>query len=261
MALARVGQRAVLGHVLLFHRGDFGIQLARQRVGEQRADVHVVVVGLVFRAGDKRRVDLGNERGGVLLVVVADVVFRMTMVLRCFPPGHDIGIALQDVVGILALEAIEHRRVAVQVIEVFQQAEAIGLRLVGVGLILRHGRGHLDGHLFVGDGGFQRRVVDADQPVDHGRLVLLDAADLGQRQAQLLVEARNAVLEAQGVGLHAVHEDDAHTGKRIVIEFADRLAGHFLPCELLLLQWRAFVIENSGNGLHGASVVMRRYQA
>src|SRR5690606_29450154 len=84
MALAGVGQRAVLGHVLLFHRGDLGIQLARQRVGEQRADIHVVVVGLVFRTGDQRRVDLGNQRGGVLLVVVADVIFRVAMVLGGF---------------------------------------------------------------------------------------------------------------------------------------------------------------------------------
>ncbi len=171
--------------------------------------------------------------------------------------GDDVGIALQDVVGILALEAIEHRRVAVQVIEVFQQAEAIGLRLVGVRLVLRHGGGHLDGDLLVGDGGFQRRVVGADQPVDHGRLVLLGAADLRQRQAQILVEAGDAVAQAQSIGFDAVHQDDAHAGKRIIIQLADRLAGHFLPCELLLLQWRAFVVENSGNGLHGASVVMR----
>src|SRR3546814_9503697 len=102
--------------------------------------------------------------------------------------------------------------------------------------------------LVVGDGGFQWRVVCADQPVDHGRLVLLGTPDLRQRQAQFLVEAGDAVAQAQGVGLDPVHEDDADTGKGIVIELADRLAGHFLPCEFLLLQWRAFVVENSGNG-------------
>src|SRR5690606_16737115 len=111
MAFAGVLQRAVLSHVLLFHRSDLGIQLPRHRVGEQRADVHVVIVGLVFRAGDQRCVDLGDQRSVVLLVVVADVVFRVTMVLGRLATGNDVGVALQDIVGILAFQAIEHGRV------------------------------------------------------------------------------------------------------------------------------------------------------
>jgi len=99
-------------------------------------------------------------------------------------------------------------------------------------------------------------VISTDQPVDHGRLMLLDATYLRQRQAQLLVETGDAVFQAQRVGFHAVHENDAHAGEGVVIELADRLAGHFLPCEFLLFQRRAFVVENPGNGLHGASVVL-----
>src|SRR5690606_14908557 len=73
-------------------------------------------------------------------------------------------------------------------------------------------------------------------------------------QAQLLIEAGNAVLEAQRVDFYTIHEDDAHTGKRIVVKLADRLASQFLPREFLFFQGRAFVIEDTGNGIHGASI-------
>src|SRR5690606_4263814 len=102
-ALFRVLQRAVLGDVLFLHRGDLGVQLTGQGIGEGRPDGHVVVVGLVFGGGDHRRVDLGDQLGLVALVVVAQVVLRGAVVLGGRPAGDDVGIALQDVVGVLAL--------------------------------------------------------------------------------------------------------------------------------------------------------------
>src|SRR5690606_33458523 len=106
-ALLRVLQGAVLGDVLLLDRGDLRVQLARQRVGEGRADGHVVVVGLVFGGGDHGRVDLGDQRRRVALVVVAQVVFRGAVVLGGDAPGHDVRVALQDVVGVLAFGRCE----------------------------------------------------------------------------------------------------------------------------------------------------------
>jgi hypothetical protein len=32
-----------------------------------------------------------------------------------------------------------------------------------------------------------------------------------------------------------IHQDDAVPGKCVVVQFADRLAGHFAPCEALLI--------------------------
>src|SRR3546814_1786236 len=69
--------------------------------------------------------------------------------------------------------------------------------------------------LLVGDGGFQWRVVGADQPVDHGRLVLLGTPDLRQRQAQFLVEAGDAVAQAQGVGRSEEHTSELQSLMRI----------------------------------------------
>ena len=46
----------------------------------------------------------------------------------------DVGVALQDVVRVLALQPIEQRRIAIEVIEVLQQAEAVDLRQIRIGL-------------------------------------------------------------------------------------------------------------------------------
>lgn len=71
------------------------------------------------------------------------------------PAGHEVGVVLQDVVGVLTLQPVEHDGIAIKRIEVFQQGEAIRLSLVRIGLILGDGGGHLDRHLLVGNGGFQ----------------------------------------------------------------------------------------------------------
>lgn len=157
--LVGILQRAVLGHVLFLDRGNLGIQLASQRVGEGRADVHVVVVSLVLGGRDHRRMDLGDQCRALALVAVAQIVLGRAMVLGGRAAGNDVGVALQNVVGILAFETVEHRRVAIEMIEVFQQSESVGLRLIGIRLVLRHGSGHFDGDLFIGHRGFQRRVV------------------------------------------------------------------------------------------------------
>ena len=46
-------------------------------------------------------------------------------------------------------------------IEVLEQPEAVDLREVRVGLVLRDGRGHLDRDLLEADGRLERRLVGA----------------------------------------------------------------------------------------------------
>jgi hypothetical protein len=87
-------------------------------------------------------------------------------------------------------------------------------------------------------------MVGADQPVDHGRLMLLDAPHLRERELQLRpVHARRAVREAVRFQLDAVHEDDAHARVRIVVQLADRRLHQVAPGELLLLQRHAAIFQ------------------
>jgi hypothetical protein len=129
------------------------------------------------------------------------------------------------------------------VVEVLQQRETVALREVRVGLELRDRGSDLDGGLLVADGGLDRRMVGADQPVDRGGLVLLDAHQLRQLHPRLRIAAQRNLLGAQRIQLHPVHQDDAHAGERVVVELADRLADHVFPGEALALQLNAFVLQ------------------
>ena len=79
-----------------------------------------------------------------------------------------------------------------------------------------------------------QRMVGAEQPVDHRRLVMLDAPDLRQRHAQLAIHSRGGVREAHRLHLDAVHQNDAHAREGVVVQLADRLAGQLAPREALL---------------------------
>src|SRR5690606_24441676 len=68
-----------------------------------------------------------------------------------------------------------------------------------------------------------------------------------------LVEPRQVMLESQGVGFDAVHQDHAHPGEGIIIKLADGTAGHLFPGELLLFQRGTLVIQYSGQTVHIAS--------
>jgi len=112
-------------------------------------------------------------------------------------------------------------------------------------LALGHRSGEFDRHLFVGDRGLERRQVGQEQPVDHGRLVLLGAPDQRQRLAQGHVAACAVVRERQRLELDAVHDDDAHAGESVVVELAERFAHQVAPGEALVLDRRAFRIEQA----------------
>jgi hypothetical protein len=83
--------------VLFFDRGDFGVELARQRIGKQRPDIHIVVVRLVFARDDRQRVQFGQEGRAGGIVRGAQIVRRGTVVRDRGAPVQYVGIALQDV--------------------------------------------------------------------------------------------------------------------------------------------------------------------
>ncbi len=128
-------------------------------------------------------------------------------------------------------------------IKVFQQAKSVSLREILVGFMLSDSGGDFNCNLLVSNRCFQRRVVSAEQPVDGSRLVLFGAANLCQRLAQFATHARRHVLKSDGFVFDAIHQDNTHARKRVVVQFTDRLAHHVMPCETLPVQCAAFRTE------------------
>jgi hypothetical protein len=102
--------------VLLLDRSDLGIKLTSERVREQRTDIHVVVMRLLLRCDECQRVELGQWRCSGSVERSPHIVFRRAMFDHCRPAGQYVGIALQDVVGVLAFQAIEQSREAIHVV-------------------------------------------------------------------------------------------------------------------------------------------------
>jgi ABC-type amino acid transport system permease subunit len=74
--------------------------------------------------------------------------------------------------------------------------------------------------------------------------VLLFPSHTSERGLQVLIVHSGAgMAETDGFGLDAVHEDDAHAGECIDIEFADRLRDHILPGKLLPIERSALVAQ------------------
>jgi hypothetical protein len=93
--------------------------------------------------------------------------------------------------------------------------------------------GDLNGHLLVADSRFQRRLIRRQQPIHERLLVVLGPANVRQGTTQLHVHPRTRVLKPHRLGLDAVHQDDPHARKGIVIQLADRNAHHIAPGEVL----------------------------
>ena len=111
---------------------------------------------LVFASDDGKRVQLGEKVCLFGVVRCAQVVLGCAVMLAGRASRNNVRVALQDIVCILALEPIKQRRVAVEMVEVVQQAIALNLRQIRIGFALGDRRRHLDGHLLVGDGRFKR---------------------------------------------------------------------------------------------------------
>ena len=185
--------------------------------------------------------ELRQELGALVVVGVAQIVERVPVLDGGRPPGEDVGVALQDRVRVLPLEAIHQRREAVEVIEVLEQAEPVHRGEVAVGLLEREGRRHLDRHLLVRDRGLERRLIRREQPVDHRLLVLFDPPHDRERRLEPAVEARRRMAEAVRLHLDAVHEDDPDARPRVDVDLADRRWCHLPPVESLALDRHAAI--------------------
>src|SRR5690606_10985667 len=93
------------------------------------------------------------------VIVLAEIVRWRAVFVDGRPAGNDVGVTLEDVVGILSLDPIKQGGVAVHVVEVFQHAVPVGLCQIRIGLGLGHGGGHFNCHLFIADGGLKRRKI------------------------------------------------------------------------------------------------------
>ena len=187
----------VLGHVLLLDRRNLRIQLARDRVGEHRADGHVVVVRLMLAGHDGERVELRDRLGASSIVGTAEIVQWVPMLPHGGPPRDDIGVALDQPVGVFAFDTVHQGRVAIEVVEVFQESEAVRLRQIGIRLGLGHAGRHLDGNLLEADGRFERRLVGGIEPIHQRLLVLLDASDPGQGRLEVRVHSGTGMREPE----------------------------------------------------------------
>src|SRR5215207_602138 len=89
--------------------------------------------------------------------------------------GHDLGEVLCELFSSGAIDQLVEVRIAVKVIEVFEQPELERLTDVGIGLVARQPSGQVDRYLFVADGRLERRLIAGTQPVDGLLLLGLDA--------------------------------------------------------------------------------------
>jgi len=200
-------------------------------------------VRLLLGGHQRQRVELGQRRRTGAIERPPHIVLGRAMLDDGRPARQHIRVALQNIVGVLAFEPVEQRGEAMHVVEILQQPEAIGLREIRIGLLLCERGCHLDRDLLVGDRRLDRRMICAEQPIDHRRLVMLNTPDLRQRQSQRQIHACGRVLKAQRLHLQAVHEDDAHASECVVVEFADRLARELAPGEALPVERRAAIFE------------------
>jgi hypothetical protein len=128
-------------------------------------------------------------------------------------------------------------------VEIFEKPEAEHLRQVGIQLTLCHTGGDLDSDLLEPDGGFEWGLVGRVQPVHQGLLMLFDAANLRQSTLQATVHARTGMREAESFGFNAIHQNDPHPRKGVIIQLAIGRLYEFFPREALLLQGYPFRLQ------------------
>ncbi len=237
-ALARVDQRLVVGDVLLLDHPDLLVELPGDRLHGGRADVHVEVHRLLLGRHDRQGVQFGDRRRAGAVVGLAHVVDGVAMMQVRRPARHHLGHPVDDLLRLAVLDHLVQVGVAVEMVEVLQHAELVGLLEVGVRLHPRHPRGQVDRHLLVGDRGLQHRGHSGQQPVDHLLLLRLDVAHPGQLLLDLRVRAvaGQVVAEHDRLHLDPVHRDDPAPGVGIGVVGIDRDDVQLTPVAQLLVQ-------------------------
>ena len=151
----------------------------------------------MFPRRDGEGIQLGQRRRLGSVVVFAQVIVGVAVLDGGGTAGGDIGVALNDVPDVQALQPVRQRGIPVEVVEIFQQPEAQRLRDVGIGFVLGQGGGHLDRHLFVGQRGLEHGLVGGVEPIHQRLLEMSHSPDLGHLRPKLLVEAGSVVQKAQ----------------------------------------------------------------
>jgi hypothetical protein len=184
-------------------------------------------------------------RGGLTVVRVAHVVVRVAVLHLRRPAGHHLGQLVHDLLRLAPLHDLEEVRVAVEVIEVLQDAELVRLLEVRVRLHSGHPGGQVDRHLLVRDGRLQRARYARQQPVDRPLLLRLDVPQVGQLAAYVRVRAhpREVVVEQDRLHLDAVHRDDPATGVGIGPIRIDGLHIQLAPVPDLAVQGETFMLQ------------------
>ena len=151
----RVQQCPILGHMLLLDHGDLLIQLAALFALIERALVHIIVHGLLFRRRDDGRIQAGNRRAGLKAQRTADAVPRVTVLGDSGATRHDFGVLPHQTFRVDAVLHLQQVRVAVQVVKVLQQCQIHHLHRVRVRLPLRQNGRQVHRQLLIADGGLQ----------------------------------------------------------------------------------------------------------
>ena len=243
--LERVEQRLVLGDVLLFDHGDLEVQAAGQRVDRDVAGVHVVVHRLLLGGDERHHVQPRAGVDGVLVVVAAQVVVRVTELVRVRAAGHDLGDGAGDRLGLLALRQVEQVGVAVEVVEVLEQPEVVVLLEVRVRFHPGQPRRQVDGDLLVDDRRLERTVGAGQQPVVGLLLHLLGPPAQRQRPLHLRVVGvpGELVAEHDRLDLDPVHHHDPTARVRITALDVDRIDVELAPAPELLVDGDSGLIQ------------------
>ena len=128
--------------------------------------------------------------------------------------GHDLGVAADQALGVLAGDHLHQIRVAVQVVEVLQQREVQRVPDMRRLHALRQVRRQIDSQLLIADGVREDAFGDRLEVGKALLLLLLGAPRHGQLAPQALIRAvaRHLVGELHGLVFRAVHQDDAAFG-------------------------------------------------
>nr|WP_232291922.1 hypothetical protein [Frankia sp. QA3] len=243
-ALTRVEHRPVLGDMLLLHHRDLRVQATRDRFEIAVPDRHVEVHRLLLGRDDRERVKPAQGIHRVLVVVLADVVRRVAVLGEGGPAGHDLGEPVDHLFGFLSFEQLVQVGVPVEVIEVLEQAEVVGLLQIRVRFAAGQPGGEIHRLLLVAQCHLERRLLPGSEPV-HDLLLLLDPPDLRQRRLHF----RNVgvpgelVAEHHRLDLEAVHRDHPAPRVRINSQPVVRLHVRLRPVPHLIVQRNSLFLE------------------
>ena len=182
-----IHERLVIRNVFLFDFRDLGVQLASAAVRELRSMFLVVVARLLFTRQQGPDMELAQRLRAVLFVVSQQAHLGIVVVHLRRAAGQDVSLALQHGVRVCTFEVIQQFAVAVEVVEVFEQAKVQCFADVRIRLMSCQVGSQVDGDLLVAQRRFQDRLVAGVQPVDRRLLLVLNAAGPCEQGLELQV--------------------------------------------------------------------------